>query len=313
MVKCPECGKINLDNSKFCSNCGSELAMNKFMCPNCGKLFSNNEKFCTECGNKLIFENQRNINRLYEKAKKSYDKKDFYKTIKYCNEIIKLDSNNEFIWYLKGKSNSNMENYKNAIECYEECLKINPTNQEVLKNIGISYQNLEDYNNALNYYNKFLDLNYKKYIFEKKLLCEKILKEKEKLEKEKLQAEINLEDKIENISIDENLEYLDKTNKEVYFSKNNYVTAIYSINNDGTLTFSKYEYNISDDDLLTSYCEHQLIENDYNSYFISNNYIYLMSDDYEEQYSIEEILNKLHTLLFECELYEHINWIENNR
>ncbi len=118
------------------------------------------------------------------------------------------------------------------------------------------------------------------------------------------------EDQIINIEIDENLAYIENTDKEVYFSKNKYVNAIYSINDDGNLTFNKYEYNIAADDLLTAYCKHQLLEDDYVDYSITNNNVYLIDEESEEQYPIYDLLDKLHKLLLDCDLYDTIEWID---
>jgi len=51
---CSKCGIHNSTNSKFCNNCGFELAkVNKKTCSKCN--FSNEitAKFCSECGNNL--------------------------------------------------------------------------------------------------------------------------------------------------------------------------------------------------------------------------------------------------------------------
>lgn len=47
---CPNCGKP-AGNAKFCTNCGSNLALN--VCSRCGAENDINVRFCGECGNKL--------------------------------------------------------------------------------------------------------------------------------------------------------------------------------------------------------------------------------------------------------------------
>jgi len=47
---CPECGKP-AGQSKFCTNCGANLALN--VCPNCGAENDQSVRFCGECGTKL--------------------------------------------------------------------------------------------------------------------------------------------------------------------------------------------------------------------------------------------------------------------
>jgi predicted RNA-binding Zn-ribbon protein involved in translation (DUF1610 family) len=49
---CPDCGKKNLGDSKYCSNCGREKPTQR-VCANCGAKIGNNDKFCRKCGCKL--------------------------------------------------------------------------------------------------------------------------------------------------------------------------------------------------------------------------------------------------------------------
>ncbi len=51
-ANCPTCGASVKPNAKFCSECGSKLAVKKF-CPNCGEQINGNAKFCPSCGQKL--------------------------------------------------------------------------------------------------------------------------------------------------------------------------------------------------------------------------------------------------------------------
>ena len=52
LVVCPECKTNNKADSKFCSNCGSELVLTK-ACPSCNKKIKSGLKFCPECGANL--------------------------------------------------------------------------------------------------------------------------------------------------------------------------------------------------------------------------------------------------------------------
>ncbi len=47
---CPKCGKP-AGQSKFCTNCGTNLALN--ICPTCGAENDKSVRFCGECGTKL--------------------------------------------------------------------------------------------------------------------------------------------------------------------------------------------------------------------------------------------------------------------
>lgn len=47
MNKCPDCGAIIPEGSRFCPSCGKKLFKN---CPNCGKEISIEQNFCNSCG-----------------------------------------------------------------------------------------------------------------------------------------------------------------------------------------------------------------------------------------------------------------------
>jgi len=47
MVDCPNCGRENQPNQKFCGECGTRLTST---CPNCGTANQPGQKFCGECG-----------------------------------------------------------------------------------------------------------------------------------------------------------------------------------------------------------------------------------------------------------------------
>ena len=53
MNQCPNCGIMNMDENKFCGECGFKLSSPKNYCPICDKTYSSREKFCTQCGKKL--------------------------------------------------------------------------------------------------------------------------------------------------------------------------------------------------------------------------------------------------------------------
>lgn len=52
LTTCTNCGNKIPSTSKFCPECGKQLATSKF-CPECGAKVTANSKFCNECGNKL--------------------------------------------------------------------------------------------------------------------------------------------------------------------------------------------------------------------------------------------------------------------
>lgn len=49
-MKCSNCGTLNSDTARFCSNCGSPLDLK---CPNCGTPHAPGAKFCQNCGHRL--------------------------------------------------------------------------------------------------------------------------------------------------------------------------------------------------------------------------------------------------------------------
>ena len=54
MIKCPNCGKRNPNDNKFCGECGTDLSEAEMQCPKCEKIHKDGEKFCTNCGTKLV-------------------------------------------------------------------------------------------------------------------------------------------------------------------------------------------------------------------------------------------------------------------
>ncbi len=48
--KCPNCGKLNDINAKYCNNCGKPLVK---ICPNCNKENGTDATYCNNCGTRL--------------------------------------------------------------------------------------------------------------------------------------------------------------------------------------------------------------------------------------------------------------------
>lgn len=58
-VICPSCGSENVEDSVYCSNCGSHFKDNASakqianFCTNCGSENTNDAAYCSNCGNRL--------------------------------------------------------------------------------------------------------------------------------------------------------------------------------------------------------------------------------------------------------------------
>jgi membrane protease subunit (stomatin/prohibitin family) len=52
-VTCPKCGTQNVAGAKFCSNCGEGLVASEVTCPQCGTKNIAGAKFCSNCGTGL--------------------------------------------------------------------------------------------------------------------------------------------------------------------------------------------------------------------------------------------------------------------
>lgn len=49
-VTCPNCGKQNQPQAKFCADCGGKMETSKVPCVKCGAQLREGAKFCSECG-----------------------------------------------------------------------------------------------------------------------------------------------------------------------------------------------------------------------------------------------------------------------
>ena len=52
MKNCPNCGAQIADDSRFCSECGKEIAQAN-VCPHCGANVGKSDAFCQNCGKNL--------------------------------------------------------------------------------------------------------------------------------------------------------------------------------------------------------------------------------------------------------------------
>jgi len=54
MVRCPKCGKMNQDSSRFCNQCGTTLPQTRIRCPECGVMNPIGNIFCSRCNARLL-------------------------------------------------------------------------------------------------------------------------------------------------------------------------------------------------------------------------------------------------------------------
>ena len=54
MIRCPKCGALNQDSSRFCNSCGAPLQRTQIRCPVCKTLNPAGNVFCDKCHTRLI-------------------------------------------------------------------------------------------------------------------------------------------------------------------------------------------------------------------------------------------------------------------
>jgi hypothetical protein len=54
MVRCPKCGKVNQDSSRFCNKCGATLPQTRIRCPQCGTMNPIGNVFCNRCNARIL-------------------------------------------------------------------------------------------------------------------------------------------------------------------------------------------------------------------------------------------------------------------
>lgn len=84
--KCTKCGKKVSANTKFCPDCGGEVAGSvkkefEFVCSKCGKKVSSSVKFCPDCGGEIESREKQYVKYVCEKCGKEAKKSE-----KFCSE-----------------------------------------------------------------------------------------------------------------------------------------------------------------------------------------------------------------------------------
>lgn len=74
-MKCPNCGAENLENQKFCGDCGRRLdvplqaRLGLVKCPSCGFDNPEGKRFCADCGS-MIPRTKRMVTKAGARTKK---------------------------------------------------------------------------------------------------------------------------------------------------------------------------------------------------------------------------------------------------
>ena len=82
-----------------------------------------------------------NLNEIIKIIINKLKNKEFDFALKKTNDLLEVNSNNDFLWNLKGYIFQYKNNLLEAISCFKSALKINPENIEARNNLGLSYQN----------------------------------------------------------------------------------------------------------------------------------------------------------------------------
>lgn len=100
-----------------------------------------------------------NINYPYELAYAYYSKKDYQKSRKYLEKILKHKDINPMVYQLLGNSYDHLGKSDKAIATYESGLKLFPDAGNLYLEMGVMQIGKKDYHKALAYYEKGIDVD----------------------------------------------------------------------------------------------------------------------------------------------------------
>ena len=94
--------------------------------------------------------------KYFEKALEQFNKKEYSKSLKFCDKAIEKADDFVEPYLLIGQIYYNLEQYTLEIEYLQKVIKIDSTRKEIFYIIASDYFLLKDYENAQNYYEKAL-------------------------------------------------------------------------------------------------------------------------------------------------------------
>ena len=164
------------------------------------------------------------VENLINKIKQAQKNGDYAESIKYCDELLEIDSSFIFINYEKAYSYFGLKDYDKTIKYAKICLNENLDNKEkalVYKLLGSAYFEKEDYENSIEYFDKNLELTPDDEIV-------KILKAESLFELENYDESLKIADELNDFELKANI-YNAKNDFENAIK--NYDILIYSSNN----------------------------------------------------------------------------------
>ena len=111
--------------------------------------------------NKAIKLDSKHSETLFNLASAYFKLKDYTKTAKYCNKVLKIDPTYraEIVYTIRGACNNKLNNPIGAILDYRAALKLNPSNSSLYNNIALIFSKQRKYDKAI----KYLDASIKIY------------------------------------------------------------------------------------------------------------------------------------------------------
>jgi tetratricopeptide (TPR) repeat protein len=82
-----------------------------------------------------------------------------YSAIESFTEALKIDSNDDMVYFMRANSFLSLGDYKNAIDDYTQAINIKPNYSDALFNRGLAYEKISSHINALKDFNKLAEMN----------------------------------------------------------------------------------------------------------------------------------------------------------
>ena len=99
------------------------------------------------------------IQSIYEKAMKEYDKGNLESALKYIDKCILIDSSIANLWYNRGIFNTKLNKLSASIEDFSVAITLDPSYKKAYNSRGNSKQDINDLIGAIDDYNKAISLD----------------------------------------------------------------------------------------------------------------------------------------------------------